>query len=100
VIGIKVGRVVGLVLVVDVAGRLRTLEEDEGRRLLLVVVVAAGFVDVADPELSVRDFSGAPDNGSALHQKHRYNKDLKPLLPVFFTSEKWFCRYEDKLFCC
>ena len=65
-IRVEVGRVVCLVLVVDVAGRLRTLEEDEGRRFLLVVVVAAGFVDVADPKLPVRDFAGTSNNRRAL----------------------------------
>ena len=74
-IRVEVGSVVGLVLVVDVAGRLRTLEEDEGRRLLLVIVVAAGFVDVADPELPVRDFSGASNNRRALYQKDNYFGD-------------------------
>jgi hypothetical protein len=62
VIGVEVGRVVGLVLVVNVAGGLRTLEEDEGRRFLLVVVVAAGFVDVPNPELSVRNFTRASNH--------------------------------------
>ena len=65
VVGVDERRVVDLVVVVDVAGRLRPLEQGLSCRhsVGVGVVVSAGFVDLADPEFSVGNLSGATDDG-------------------------------------
>jgi hypothetical protein len=60
VVGINVGHVGVLVVVVDVAGGLRPLEQGQRRGALVAagvaLAVAAGLVDLADAELAVGDF--------------------------------------------